>query len=97
MNETRYRLQHLRAWREFRELSQADLAEASGVGKATIARLEGEKNEANGTTVNKLARGLVISRDMLLNEDPYNNNAARDATTSSGVSGEVLTNERQTT
>jgi transcriptional regulator with XRE-family HTH domain len=66
MNETRYPLLHLRTWREYREISQAQLAEKSGVGRTTIARLETGKHEANGVTVAKLARGLEISREELL-------------------------------
>lgn len=70
MNETRYHLPYLRAWREHRELSQAQLAERAGIGRATIARLEASKTEANGVTVTKLSRGLDLARDDLLHTSP---------------------------
>jgi transcriptional regulator with XRE-family HTH domain len=70
MNQTRYKLTHLRAWRERKHFSQAALAKASGVGKSTIIRLEIGHTEANGVTVEKLMVGLGISRDQLLNKQP---------------------------
>ena len=75
MNETRYRLDHLRAWREHKEMSQADLALRAGVGRVTITRLEAQRTEANGVTVAKLARGLDITRDELFTEPPASQKA----------------------
>lgn len=70
MNQTRYRLMRLRAWREYQLLTQGKLAQAAGVGKSTVIRLESGKNEANGITVEKLARGLGITREQLLHQQP---------------------------
>ena len=70
MNQTRYKLVHLRAWRERKHLTQEKLSQLAGMGKSTVTRLETGKNEANGITVEKLADGLGITRDQLLNKEP---------------------------
>jgi transcriptional regulator with XRE-family HTH domain len=49
----------LKEWRERRALSQLDLAEASGVSRATIINLE-KGNEAFPSTVRKLAHALRV-------------------------------------
>jgi transcriptional regulator with XRE-family HTH domain len=70
MNQQRYSLDHLREWRERRKLSQDRLAEIAGVGKSTIVRLELQKTQANGVTVERLSEGLGISRDELFTGPP---------------------------
>ena len=50
-------------------LSQEDLARQSGVGVATISRIERGAN-AYYDTIDKLARALKISRRRLLSEPP---------------------------
>ncbi len=69
-SQTRVGLEHLRAWRVWKGLSQAELAKIAGVAKATITNLETGKTTANFTTVGKLAKALVISREQLLHEEP---------------------------
>ncbi len=48
----------LRIYREYRGLTQAALASASGVSRAMIAMIETDKKTGSVTTIKKLARGL---------------------------------------
>jgi DNA-binding XRE family transcriptional regulator len=59
----------LKAWRQRRVLTQRDLAAASGVGEATIARIE-TGAEARPSTVRRLAQALGIRPEQLLTEPP---------------------------
>lgn len=72
MGETQRRsgLLHLRAWREWRGLSQRELAARAHVSYTTISRLETGAERANWATLAKLAHGLGISREILLHEEP---------------------------
>jgi transcriptional regulator with XRE-family HTH domain len=49
----------LREWRQRRALSQEELAEAAGVSRSSIIKLEGGR-DAWPQTVRKLARALKI-------------------------------------
>lgn len=60
---------YLEAWRLHNLLSQAGLAKKAGVGKNTVKRLE-DGEQANLLTIHKIARGLEITVDRLLNEKP---------------------------
>ncbi len=51
----------LRELREHAALSQEDLAEKSGVSRATIADLEADKRPARPSTRRKLAEALGVS------------------------------------
>ena len=53
-------MQRLRELRELRALSQDELAEAAGVGRATISRLERRETGAHGRTLRKLAKALGV-------------------------------------
>ena len=59
-------LARIRAWRL---LTQAELAEKSGVAAVTLSRLE-NGSEANARTVRKLARALEVSPYDLMGLDP---------------------------
>jgi transcriptional regulator with XRE-family HTH domain len=59
----------LREWRELRGLSQQDLAQASGVGIATIVRVE-RGDQARPSTRRRLAEALKISHEELLAGPP---------------------------
>ena len=48
----------LREWREYRQLTQRELADRSGVHHITISRLENGVSRANPSTVRKLAAAL---------------------------------------
>ncbi len=63
-------LPHLRAWREWRGLSQRELAAIAGVTFSTVATIETGKHRAVPSTVQKLARGLRIGVDELLHVAP---------------------------
>jgi transcriptional regulator with XRE-family HTH domain len=52
--------QALKRWREVRGLSQWDLADKSGVGYATIARLETNRIDPRVSTLERLAKALEI-------------------------------------
>jgi transcriptional regulator with XRE-family HTH domain len=57
----------LKVWREYRALTQREIAQRAGVGSATVARLElGEA--AYPSTIRKLARGLKVKPEDLLDE-----------------------------
>lgn len=76
--EARVTLPHLRAWRLYRLLSQRDLAAKSDVGASTIIRIEAG-GRANSLTVHRLARGLGVSADELLQAPPQRaQNGARE-------------------
>lgn len=62
-------LPHLKAWRVYRLLSQAKLAQAASVGEMTVVRLE-RGGEANELTIYKLAKALDVTVQQLLEEGP---------------------------
>jgi DNA-binding XRE family transcriptional regulator len=62
------RLPNLRRVRERRAWSQADLARRAGVGKNTVARLEGQGG-AHPRTAAKLAEALGVEPAVLMTPD----------------------------
>lgn len=62
-------LPHLRAWREWHALSAKTLATRSGVGTATISRIE-NGGHANFETVGKLAKALRLTPEQLMRSEP---------------------------
>lgn len=75
-------LPYLRAWREYRGLSQRELGQRAAitegpraergahVGGSTIARIETGAQRAKWATVGVLARALGITREQLMREEP---------------------------
>jgi transcriptional regulator with XRE-family HTH domain len=59
----------LREWRRRRLMTQRDLADASGVGAVTIARIEAGHAVPRFGTVRKLAAALKCEPEQLLAED----------------------------
>ena len=53
----------LPVWRKYRELSQQELADISGVTQPYIAQIETGKKEGSVKTLKKLANALSISLD----------------------------------
>ena len=64
-------LPRLKHWRQQRALSQAELAKASGVSRASIMDIENHGRPAWPRTIRKLAAALHVKPDDLLApEDP---------------------------
>lgn len=63
---------HLQAWRQFREMSQAELAEAVGTNQNMIAYLESGERGLSAKWLRKLAPALNTTPGMLLDHDPKN-------------------------
>jgi transcriptional regulator with XRE-family HTH domain len=61
---------HLRAWREYRVLTQLELSGRSGVSNSLISRIEAGKKRPGPTTIGKLAEVLGITREQLVHEQP---------------------------
>ena len=59
-------VQPLRVWREFRNLTQADLARSSGVNRVQIVDIEAGRNSGSVHTLRKLATALAVSVDDLV-------------------------------
>ena len=56
----------LRVWREYRGLSQSDLARASGVNRVQIVEIESGRNSGSVYTLRKLAEALQIVVDDII-------------------------------
>jgi transcriptional regulator with XRE-family HTH domain len=52
---------YVRAWRQYRALSQADLAELAGMTREAITRLENSQRPPRPSTIRKLAQALGIA------------------------------------
>ena len=61
---------HLKAWREFRRLTQAELAEAVGTNQNMIGYLETGERGLSAKWLRKLAPALDTQPGMLLDHDP---------------------------
>lgn len=62
-------LYRLKEHRERRMLTQMELAQLSGVGRATIARLETTDTRAHPRTARKLAKVLKVKPEDLASEN----------------------------
>jgi transcriptional regulator with XRE-family HTH domain len=63
-------LPYLKAWRQYKLMSQTELRDRSGVTVSSISVLENGKSQANTRTVGKLAEALGITREQLVRERP---------------------------
>jgi transcriptional regulator with XRE-family HTH domain len=61
---------HLRAWREYRRLTQADLAEAVGTSDAVISLIEAGARGLSDKWLRRLAPALNTTPGHLLDHDP---------------------------
>lgn len=61
---------HIRAWREFRHLTQEELAEAVGCSKASIGHWESGIREVAPKWLYPIAKALSTSPGYLLDHDP---------------------------
>ena len=55
----------VRAWREYKGLSQADMAERMGISRPAYAQLEGKGANRRATTVHRLAAALGATWEQL--------------------------------
>lgn len=63
--KTRLPLEHLRAWRMVRLLTQQELADRAGLSISTVVRIEATLGLANLATVRALAWALGITPERL--------------------------------
>ena len=63
-------LPYLKSWRIEKLMTQADLVERSGVGRATVVRAERGDEAISFANIRKLAEALGISTDELLHIEP---------------------------
>ena len=61
---------HLRAWREYRRLSQIELAAAIGTSHQVIGYLERGRTQLSAKWLRKLAEPLKTTPGLLLDHDP---------------------------
>jgi transcriptional regulator with XRE-family HTH domain len=61
---------YLRAWREFRQMKQDELAEKVGTNGAVISLLENEKRPLSSKWLRKLAEALGTTPGRILDVDP---------------------------
>lgn len=66
----RPKLQHLRAWRQYRLMSQFDLTVRSGISITTISHVEDQHYAPQWATIDLLAKGLDITKEQLVYEAP---------------------------
>ncbi len=56
---------HIRYWRDQRGISQADLAEKSGIHRVSIARIESGTQAASFSTMSSIASALGVTLEEL--------------------------------
>ena len=69
---------YLRAWRQYRALSQEELGELAGLARESIVRLESGTREARPATIRKLAKALRIEPHELMGPPPHYQEVAAD-------------------
>jgi transcriptional regulator with XRE-family HTH domain len=65
-------VERLKALRQLRALSQQELSERSGVGRATISRIERGETGAHGRTLRRLAEALGVGVEELVRVETSN-------------------------
>jgi len=69
-NKGRVELKNLGAWRQVKGLTQEELAERAGINRTTLYRPENRRNFAYALTIKRLARGLGVTTQALVNDEP---------------------------
>jgi transcriptional regulator with XRE-family HTH domain len=64
-------------WRKLRGLTQAQLADRSGISRATLARLEGGEGGVNLESLLRVVRSLGVLDTLLKALDPYESDVGR--------------------
>lgn len=73
-----YRKNYVREWREYRKLTQAQLAAASGLSDATISSIESGKRGYSDASLTAIARELQTTKAALLRGPPSEENEVLD-------------------
>lgn len=92
---------YLAAWREYRNLTQQDVADEAGIKKSAVSELENGKPRKDGVTprfnrtiIEGVARALSVTEGMLFDVNPYTANPMwirfRDATMGLGADGQAM-------
>ncbi len=61
---------NLKRWREYRLVTQQELADAAELGVASVVRIENNRTEPRFSTIKKLADALDLEPEQLLGERP---------------------------
>jgi transcriptional regulator with XRE-family HTH domain len=67
----------LKSWRKLRGLTQAQLADRSGVGLATVSRLENGDGNVTLESLLRILRALGIMDNLVTALDPYESEVGR--------------------
>lgn len=74
---TRGLAEDITAWRKLRGLTQAQLADRSGIGRATLARFEQGDGGISLESLLRILRALGILENLLRALDPYESDIGR--------------------
>ncbi len=61
---------NLKRWREYRLITQQELADAADLGVASVVRIENNRTEPRFSTIKKLAGALDLEPEQLIGERP---------------------------
>ncbi len=61
---------NLKRWREYRLMTQNELADAAELGVASVVRIENNHTEPRFSTIKKLAAALDLEARQLISERP---------------------------
>ncbi len=61
---------NLKRWREYRLMTQKELADAAELGVASVVRIENNHTEPRFSTIKKLADALDLEARQLISERP---------------------------
>ncbi|WP_310498317.1 helix-turn-helix transcriptional regulator [Sandarakinorhabdus sp.] len=67
---------HLRDWRDFRKLTQEDLAHAAGTTASVVSMLENGERQLSAKWLRRLAPCLETTPGLLLDHNPYDLDAS---------------------
>jgi DNA-binding XRE family transcriptional regulator len=59
----------IKVWREFRDMSQQQLAEIAGISKPYLSQIENDKRRGTTEVITAIAKALKISIDELLRQE----------------------------
>lgn len=59
----------IKVWREFRELTQQQLAEAAGISKPYLSQIETAKRRGTTEVINAIAKALDVTIDELVTQE----------------------------